>query len=251
MLGIIVSSSRALTLFLKRAAKAARMPDYIIVEGPLAGGHLGFPLNWRDFDLKEIVKDIQNLLDEQSLRIPVIPAGGIFTGSDAVGFMESGAAAVQVATRFAVTRESGLPYAVKQAFFAAEPEDVVVNTLSSTGYPMRMLAQSPAITIRSQPMCESFGYVLGPSGGCSYNDWYYQHTGENCQGKEIEERTCLCGMMFGYKIWTCGHNVSRLKETTNRLPNGDYQILTADHVFKDYQRSTDGNISKPALETNE
>ena len=114
MVGVIVSSSRALKLFLNRAAKVARMPDYVVVEGPLAGGHLGFPMNWHEFDLKEIVHDVMRLLDESSLRIPVIPAGGIFTGADAVDFMEMGASGVQVATRFAVARESGFPDRVKQ-----------------------------------------------------------------------------------------------------------------------------------------
>ena len=52
-------------------------------------------------------------------------------------------------------------------------------------------------------------------------------------------------MMFGHKVWTCGHTVSRLKETSNRLPNGSYQILTAEHVFNDYMRSTDDSVTKP------
>lgn len=237
MLGIIVSSSRALKLFLQRAAKAGRMPDYIVVEGPLAGGHLGFPLNWQDFDLREIIRDVMQLLEEKSLRIPVIPAGGIFTGGDAVGFLEEGAAAVQVATRFAVTQESGLPYAVKQAFFAAEPEDVVVNTVSATGYPMRMLAQSPAIGSNTQPMCESLGYVLDGSGHCSYLDKYYHS--ENAADERFEERACLCAMMHSYKIWTCGHMVTRLKETMSRLANGDYELPTVAHVFAEYLNGVD------------
>ena len=90
-LGIIVSSARALKLFLLRAAKAGRMPDYIIVEGPLAGGHLGFSCTWHDFNLATIVGEVQRLLAQETLCIPVIPAGGIFTGSDAVNFLRQGA----------------------------------------------------------------------------------------------------------------------------------------------------------------
>lgn len=249
LLGIIVSSARALKLFLCRARKIGRMPDYIVVEGPLAGGHLGFGMDWRDFDLTTIVREVQELLKEHSLNIPVIPAGGIFTGSDAVRFVEDGAAGVQVATRFTVTHESGLPEKVKQTFFASEPEQVVVNTLSSSGYPMRMLQQSPAVTERTKPTCEAYGYVLDGAGKCLYNDWYNQQQrgGAAAAGeKPIDERMCLCSMMFAYKVWTCGHTVSRLKETSNRLPNGSYQLLTAEHVFNDYMRSTDDAVSKPA-----
>ena len=59
LVGIIVSSPRALSPFLKRAAKFDRLPDYITVEGPLAGGHLGFGADdWKDYDLKSIVSDV-------------------------------------------------------------------------------------------------------------------------------------------------------------------------------------------------
>jgi nitronate monooxygenase len=243
-IGIIVSSLRALNLFMTRAARVGRLPDYVVVEGPLAGGHLGFPMNWQDFDLGTIVREVVDALKAQALRIPVIAAGGIFTGSDAVDYLHQGAAAVQVATRFTVTEESGLPALVKQAFFASTPDDVEVNGLSSTGYPMRMLKQSPALTATVRPMCESFGYILDRAGQCTYNTQYY--------GQEpvepAERRTCLCTMMHGFKIWTCGHTVSRLKETTHRLANGAYQLLTAEHVFRDYAHSTDGRILLPREE---
>ena len=109
-LGIIVSSLRALQLFLRKNAKLDRLPDYVIVEGPLAGGHLGFGLDdWSKYDLRTIVDEIARWLKAEQLDIPLIPAGGIFTGSDAVSYLETGAAAVQVATRFTVTNECGLP----------------------------------------------------------------------------------------------------------------------------------------------
>ena len=240
-LGIIISSVRALKIFMQRAAKVGRLPDYIVVEGPLAGGHLGFPLNWYDFDLRSIVAETLHLLDQQGLSIPVIPAGGIFTGADAVNMLEMGASAVQVATRFTVTRECGLPYPIQQAFFAATEADVVVNSISPTGYPMRMLKDSPAIGAHVKPMCDSFGYGHDRDGACVYKDEYAQPqvlpAGEN--------KTCLCAMMIGYKTWTCGHTVSRLKETSNLQPDGTYQLLTAEQVFHDYTRSTDQRILVP------
>lgn len=243
-LGVIVSSARALKLFLHRAAKAERLPDYIIVEGPLAGGHLGFPCTWYDFDLATIVSEVQQLLAQDDLPIPVIPAGGIFTGTDAVEFLQRGAAAVQVATRFTVTKECGLPDAVKQAFFAAEPEDVEVNLLSPTGYPMRMLKSSPAIGNTSPPHCDAYGYGLNQAGECSYRTAY--EGDHQSDGTHIgEAKICLCAMMYGYKVWTCGQTVSRLKETTHRLPDGTYQFLTTEQVFQDYANSTDQRIQLP------
>ena len=96
------------------------MPDYVVVEGPLAGGHLGFGMDWAAYDLATIVAEIRQYLAQEQLDIPLIPAGGIFTGGDAVRYLEAGAAAVQVATRFTVTRECGLPDEIKQEYFKAD-----------------------------------------------------------------------------------------------------------------------------------
>ena len=150
-LGIIVSSSRALALFLRKNAKLNRPPDYIIVEGPLAGGHLGFGMDWAQYDLRTIVAEIHAYLKTAELDIPVVPAGGIFTGSDATWFLEHGAAAVQVATRFTVAHECGLPEKVQQEYFKASEDDIEVNTISPTGYPMRMLKNSPGDRRRHPP----------------------------------------------------------------------------------------------------
>src|SRR3970282_338100 len=135
-----------------------RLPDYIIVEGPLAGGHLGFGMDWANYDLRAISGEILQYLQAEKLAIPLIPAGGIFTGSDAVSYLESGAAAVQVATRFTVTRECGLPDKIKQEYFKASEDDIEVNTISPTGYPMRMLRGSPGLGAGIRPNCEAYGY---------------------------------------------------------------------------------------------
>ena len=138
-LGIIVSSVRALQIFLRRNAKLNRLPDYVVVEGPLAGGHLGFGLDWAKYDLKTIVGEIIEYLKAEKLEIPLIAAGGVFTGSDAVSFMEQGVGGVQVATRFTISKECGLPDKAKQAYLSANEDDIEVNLVSPTGYPMRML----------------------------------------------------------------------------------------------------------------
>ena len=246
-LGIIVSSLRPLQLFLKKSARTGRLPDYVVIEGPLAGGHLGFGMDWAKYDLVSIVTEIRDWMKAQQLEIPLIPAGGIFTGSDAVAFMETGAAAVQVATRFTVSKECGLPADVQQDYFKASEEDIEVNTISPTGYPMRMLKSSPAIGAGIRPNCEAFGYLLDSSGSCQYIEAYNREVALHPDAKKIKvmDKTCLCTHMRNFDCWTCGHNAYRLKDTTHRNSDGSYQPLSAEHIFRDYQFSTDHKIALP------
>jgi nitronate monooxygenase len=246
-LGIIVSSLRALQLFLRKNAKLSRLPDYVIVEGPLAGGHLGFGMDWAQYDLRAIVAEIQDYLKAEALDIPLIPAGGIFTGSDAVAFLEGGSAAVQVATRFTVSEECGLPAEVKQEYFKADEQDIEVNTLSPTGYPMRMLKGSPGIGAGIRPNCEAYGYLLDGSGNCAYIKAYNAEVAAHPHAKKlsVRDKTCLCTHMRNFDIWTCGHYAYRLKDTSRRLPDGSYRLLSAEHIFRDYQFSTGGQIALP------
>lgn len=247
-IGIIISSLRALTIFLKRAIKLERLPDYIIVEGPLAGGHLGFaPDDWQNYDLQSIVAEVIAYLKKEGLQIPVIAAGGIFTGSDAAAFMASGAAGVQVATRFTIARESGLPNKVKQEYLNAKQDDIIVNTVSPTGYPMRMLRNSPTLRYTIKPNCEGLGYLLDNSGKCGYIDAYYEALEAKADNKPmtIEGQTCLCTGMANYDCWTCGDTTYRLKETTVKQPDGAWYLPSAEEIFLDYQFSTDGKIAQP------
>jgi len=247
-LGIIVSSVRALQLFLRKNAKLNRLPDYIIVEGPLAGGHLGFGLDWQQYDLRTIFTEILQYLKTENLDIPLIPAGGIFTGSDATSYLEAGAAAVQVATRFTISHECGLPANVKQEYFKAIEDDIEVNMISPTGYPMRMLKKSPAIGAGIRPNCEAYGYLLDSNGNCAYVDAYNKEVDDHPNAKKISimSKTCLCTHMRNFDCWTCGHYTYRLKDTTRQQADGSYQILTAEHIFKDYQFSKDNKITLPA-----
>lgn len=245
-LGIIVSSHRALQIFLRRNARLNRLPDFIVVEGPLAGGHLGFGMDWAKYDLSTIFDEVVQYLKAENLNIPVIPAGGIFTGSDAVSYLERGAAAVQVATRFTVTKECGLPDKAKQEYFKAKESDIEVNEISPTGYPMRMLKHSPATLSAVRPNCEPYGYLL-EDGKCSYIAAYERELKLQPDERKVfvRDKTCLCTYMRNDNVWTCGHYTYRLKDTTNRLPDGSYQLLTAEHVFLDYQYSTDQKIMLP------
>ena len=246
-LGIIVSSVRALQIFLRKNARLNRLPDYIVVEGPLAGGHLGFGPDWAQYDLATIIAEIVQYLKAEHLDIPVVAAGGIFTGSDAVSFLESGSAAVQVATRFTVADECGLPNKVKQEYFKASEQDIEVNNISPTGYPMRMLKSSPAIGSGIRPGCESYGYLLDGNGNCAYITSYNREIANHPNSKNISvmDKTCLCTHMSNMNCWTCGQFTYRLKDTTHRLEDGSYQTLSAEHIFKDYQFSTNQKIALP------
>jgi nitronate monooxygenase len=245
-IGIIVSSVRALKIFLRGANRLKRLPDYVIVEGPLAGGHLGFGADWRDYNLKDIVIEVLDFLKKEEIDIPVLPAGGIFTGTDAVEYLQMGAAGVQLATRFTVTNECGLPAKAKQSFFHAEEKDVYVSTLSPTGYPLRLLRSSPCINSNIKPQCEPFGYILNRDGTCLYID-AYEATGTDAKGQKlpVKDKVCLCYHFSKYNAYTCGQYVYRLKDTSIMKPDGDYQLLTAEHVFKDYQFSTEHKIALP------
>lgn len=138
-LGIIVSSVRALQLFLRKTARLERLPDFVVIRGPLAGGHLGFGMDWAEYDLATIVAEIAAYLKTEQLDIPLIAAGDIF--GRGVSFLENGAAAIQVATRFTVANECGLPGKAKQAYFKASEEDVVVNTIFPHRLPHAHAAQ--------------------------------------------------------------------------------------------------------------
>ncbi len=249
-LGIIVSSARALNLLLKKAARTGRLPDYVIVEGPLAGGHLGFGMDWADYDLKAIVAEVIAFLAEKDLDVPVIAAGGVFSGSDAVEYMESGCAGVQCATRFTITKECGLPGQVKQEYLKAVEEDIVVNLISPTGYPMRMLQKSPAIGSGIRPNCEAYGYLLDKNGHCDYIDAYNAVVAQNPKEVKVLDKTCLCTAMRRFKVWTCGHYTYRLKDTANLLADGTYEQPSAEHVLRDYLYSTENQVHRPPLKAN-
>jgi nitronate monooxygenase len=246
-LGIIVSSLRALQLFLKKSARTGRLPDYVVIEGPLAGGHLGFGMDWAKFDLATIVSEIQAWLAAEKIDIPLIPAGGIFTGGDAATFLEHGAAAVQVATRFTVAKECGLPDDIKQEYFKADEDDIEVNGISPTGYPMRMLKNSPAIGDGIRPNCEAYGYLLDANGHCQYIDAYNREVAAHPDEKKVRvwDKTCLCTQMRNFDLWTCGHYTYRLKDTTKTMADGSYQLLTAEHIFNDYRYSQGDAIVLP------
>ncbi len=234
-IGILVSSWRALKIFLRTAQRVNRMPDYIIVEGPLAGGHLGFGFDWAEFDLETIFLDVLQNLEIEGLKIPVIAAGGIFDSEDALHYLERGAAAVQVATRFSIAKESGLSAETKQAYINAKEEDVLVEAISPTGYLMRLLRESPCLGSNISPRCLPLGFALDGKGRCPYPGEYLA-TGTTPTGEKLPvlEKSCLCQHMIRYDCHTCGQNVIRLKEKTKQEADGSYILPSTEEIFNDY-----------------
>lgn len=143
----IVSSARVAHIIMKSwMNKHNRLPDALLVEGPLAGGHLGFSReeinNNPDAALETIVKDVLTVADEFEKRynrkIPVIAAGGIFTGKDIAHFLRLGASGVQMGTRFVATEECAVPDVFKQKYIEATDKDLVILN-SPVGLPGRAL----------------------------------------------------------------------------------------------------------------
>lgn len=131
----IVSSERACRLILTSWwKKYQRLPDAVVVEGPLAGGHLGFKLNdllagtnqTLDEILVEVCAYVRDFADKHNTTIPVIAAGGINCYEDVCRVMRLGASGVQVGTEFVTTKECDASDAFKQAYVDAQPQDVKI-----------------------------------------------------------------------------------------------------------------------------
>lgn len=143
----IVSSGRAAGLILSVWDKRyERTADGIILEGPLAGGHLGFSMEQLkqpekyslDILLPEVLEAIKAYEDKYGRKIPIIAAGGIFNGQDIARMLSKGASGVQMATRFVCTEECGVSREFKQAYLDAKEEDIVIIN-SPVGLPGRAI----------------------------------------------------------------------------------------------------------------
>jgi nitronate monooxygenase len=119
--------------------------------------------------------------------------------------------------------------------------------ISPTGYPMRMIKSCPAIGAGIRPNCEAYGYLLDGNGHCAYIEAYNREVALHPDAKKIsvKDKTCLCTHMRNFDCWTCGHYTYRLKDTSRRNADGTYQLLTTEHIFHDYQFSTDNKIALP------
>ncbi|VVB77554.1 Nitronate monooxygenase [uncultured archaeon] len=139
----IVSSGKLAGMMCKAWAKLGHIPDAVIVEGPKAGGHLGYSREQLDNPdyvsngLEKIIPEVILAVKEYG-NIPVIAAGGIFYGGDIRKFHELGASGVQMATRFVTTHECDADLKFKQAYINCKKEDLrIIN--SPVGMPGRAI----------------------------------------------------------------------------------------------------------------
>ncbi len=143
----IVSSAKAAQLILKYWSKRfKRLPDGFVVEGPMAGGHLGFtPEQIEDPDyalhrlVPKVVAAVAPYQERWNRHIPVIAAGGVYTGRDILKFFHLGASGVQMGTRFVATHECDADIRFKQAFIEARKEDLTIIQ-SPVGLPGRAIS---------------------------------------------------------------------------------------------------------------
>ncbi len=145
----IVSSGRAADLICRSwLKKHNRLPDAFVVEGSLAGGHLGFSMDdvvTSHVPLESIVQDVlsvtANYTKEHGISIPVIPAGGVFNGRDMARFLNLGANGVQMGTRFVCTDECDASLQYKEAYLNCRKEDILVIQ-SPLKLPLRVIRNS-------------------------------------------------------------------------------------------------------------
>ena len=146
----IVSSVKSAQVIMRYwQKKYSRLPDAVVVEGPLAGGHLGFHreqlediegLHY-DEEVKAIIAQVNETAAGHDAEIPVIMAGGVYERSDMEHYLELGASGVQMATRFVTTFECDADDAYKQTYIDAKKEDIVI-VQSPVGMPGRAIMNS-------------------------------------------------------------------------------------------------------------
>jgi nitronate monooxygenase len=142
----IVSSGKAAKVICKMWDKRHnRIPDLVVVEGPEAGGHLGYSLEELESgeqDLAEIVKEVIEAVkpfeEKYNKKVPVIAAGGIYTGEDIAKYLKIGAAGVQMATKFIATEECDASLEYKMEYLKCNKEDIEI-VVSPVGMPGRAI----------------------------------------------------------------------------------------------------------------
>jgi len=142
----IVSSARAARIICEKwKTNYGYLPDAVVVEGPKAGGHLGFKaeqIGDNNYSLEKLVPEIVNELklfeEKYNQPIPLIAAGGIYTGEDIKNIMKLGASGVQMGTRFVTTNECDASEGFKLAYINATEKDIEIIK-SPVGMPGRAI----------------------------------------------------------------------------------------------------------------
>ncbi len=141
----VISSAKAAVLLCKSYLKKyGVLPDFFVIEGSKAGGHLGFSpeelksdtAKLNDDILKEVLEQIKPFEEDNNTKIPVFVAGGVYDGHDMAHLMEQGASGIQLATRFIATKECDAHENFKKVIIDAKREDIIIIE-SPVGMPAR------------------------------------------------------------------------------------------------------------------
>jgi len=151
----IVSSARAARIICEKwKSNYDYLPDAVIVEGPKAGGHLGFKeeqITDNDYKLEklvpEIVTELKTFEEKYDQAIPLIAAGGIYTGTDIRDIMRLGASGVQMGTIFVTTNECDASAAFKESYINATEKDIQIIK-SPVGMPGRAILSNFITKVR-------------------------------------------------------------------------------------------------------
>jgi nitronate monooxygenase len=217
-----VSSARALKLICKKWKRYDRLPDAVIVEGPLSGGHQGFKYDdcfKEEFQLENIVPPVIEEAKNWG-NMPIIAAGGIWDKNDIDKFLAMGCAGVQMATRFIGTYECDASEALKNVLINAEEKDIKLLK-SPVGLPARGVMTNLQKTIEEG---------TAPKVACISNCVAPCHRGEEAKavGYCIADRLSAAylgdtdtGLFFtgtnGYKV----KELISVKELMDKLTNGE------------------------------
>lgn len=209
----IVSSGRATEVIFKRWARSGRLPDALVVEGPLAGGHIAWREPKEALDpankLENLLKEVFEVTKKWNHPIPVIAAGGVYSHDDILRYIDMGCSGVQMGTRFLATFESGANDHYKKMLVECKEEDIELASRpgSPCGMLFRVIKQSPfyqqALLRERAPKCDK-GYLLNKG---------------NCPSKYENEKTfCICNGLLSAinlnvnekELYTVGSNAFKI-----------------------------------------
>lgn len=221
----IVSSARAASILIQKWKQNFNyLPDAFVVEGPKAGGHLGFKeqeLQDESNSLENLVSDVLELTakakEKYDKDIPVIAAGGIYSGKDMFHFINQGAAAVQLGTRFVATEECDASRDFKKAFILAREEDIRIIK-SPVGLPGRI--------IYNNFMLETYEGKRKPS-SCKYNCI------KSCNPKTTPY--CIADALISAYHGNLENGFAFTGSNAGRI----YQITTVKEVFSELEKEYD------------
>lgn len=216
----IVSSARAAKLICTKWYQQYKyIPDAVVVEGPKAGGHLGYK-HEQIFDeeyslekiIPQVVAEVNRFGAEHNREIPVIAGGGVFSGEDIYNIMKAGASAVQMGTRFVVTEECDASNEFKQSYINACKEDISIIQ-SPVGMPGRAISGTFLDKV-SQGLCKPKKCPFNCIKTCNVTDSPYciMLALYNAYKGRMEHGYAFCGS----NAWQCKEILS-VKELMNKL----------------------------------